>query len=200
LRRARPAPERTHRRAASGGAGGGAHRWQRFRLVAANPAVASLLPSLRPGELLVRGLRSPDILDAITRAFAARKPQKVQWRERVPVERLFEVYIAPIDLAGVPRIVMLTLRDLSEIRRVERMRVDFVANVSHELRTPLTSVLCFVETLQGPARNDPAARDRFLAIMGEQARRMSRLVDDLLSLSPSSNARICSRPRLSISR
>jgi two-component system phosphate regulon sensor histidine kinase PhoR len=154
-----------------------------FRLVAANPAVASLLPSLRPGELLVRGLRSPDILDAITRAFAARKPQKVQWRERVPVERLFEVYIAPIDLAGVPRMVMLTLRDLSEIRRVERMRVDFVANVSHELRTPLTSVLGFVETLQGPARNDPAARDRFLAIMGEQARRMSRLVDDLLSLS-----------------
>ncbi|MEA2840151.1 MAG: two-component system, OmpR family, phosphate regulon sensor histidine kinase PhoR [Methylobacteriaceae bacterium] len=154
-----------------------------FRLVAANPAVASLLPSLRPGELLVRGLRSPDILDAITRAFGERKPQKVQWLERVPVERLFDVYIAPIDLAGVPRMVMLTLRDLSETRRVERMRVDFVANVSHELRTPLTSVLGFVETLQGSARNDPIARERFLAIMGEQARRMSRLVDDLLSLS-----------------
>jgi two-component system phosphate regulon sensor histidine kinase PhoR len=107
----------------------------------------------------------------------------VQWLERVPVERLFDVYIAPIDLAGLPPMVMLTLRDLSEIRRVERMRVDFVANVSHELRTPLTSVLGFVETLQGPARNDPVARDRFLTIMGEQARRMSRLVDDLLSLS-----------------
>jgi two-component system phosphate regulon sensor histidine kinase PhoR len=154
-----------------------------FRLIAVNPAVASLLPSLRAGEPLVRGLRSPDILDAITRAFAARKPQKVQWLERVPVERLFDVYIAPIDIAGLPRMVMLTLRDLSEIRRVERMRVDFVANVSHELRTPLTSVLGFVETLQGPARNDPVARDRFLSIMGEQARRMSRLVDDLLSLS-----------------
>jgi two-component system phosphate regulon sensor histidine kinase PhoR len=63
------------------------------------------------------------------------------------------------------------------------MRVDFVANVSHELRTPLTSVLGFVETLQGPARNDPVAQDRFLSIIGEQARRMSRLVDDLLSLS-----------------
>ncbi|MBV9064682.1 MAG: two-component sensor histidine kinase [Methylobacteriaceae bacterium] len=154
-----------------------------LRLIAANPAIASLLPSLRPGELLVRGLRSPDILDAITRAFAARKPQKVQWLERVPVERLFDVYIAPVEITGLPRIVMLTLRDLTEIRRVERMRVDFVANVSHELRTPLTSVLGFVETLQGPARNDPVARDRFLSIMGEQARRMSRLVDDLLSLS-----------------
>jgi two-component system, OmpR family, phosphate regulon sensor histidine kinase PhoR len=154
-----------------------------FRLIAANPAVASLLAPLRPGELLVRGLRSPDILDAITRAFAARKPQKVQWRERVPVERLFDVYIAPIDVAGLPRMVMLTLRDLSEIRRVERMRVDFVANVSHELRTPLTSILGFIETLQEPARNDSIAQDRFLTIIGDQARRMSRLVDDLLSLS-----------------
>ncbi|MEA2760610.1 MAG: two-component system, OmpR family, phosphate regulon sensor histidine kinase PhoR [Methylobacteriaceae bacterium] len=153
------------------------------RLIAANPAASSLLPSLRPGELLVRGLRSPDILDALTRAFARRKPQKVQWLERVPVERLFDVHIAPIEFADGPRMVMLTLRDLSEIRRAERMRVDFVTNVSHELRTPLTSVLGFVETLQGPARNDPVARERFLAIMGEQARRMSRLVDDLLSLS-----------------
>jgi two-component system phosphate regulon sensor histidine kinase PhoR len=154
-----------------------------FRLIAANPAVSSLLAPLRPGELLVRGLRSPDILDAITRAFAARKPQKVQWLERVPVERLFDVYIAPIDVADLPRMVMLTLRDLSEIRRVERMRVDFVANVSHELRTPLTSILGFVETLQGPARKDAVAQDRFLTIIGDQARRMSRLVDDLLSLS-----------------
>jgi two-component system phosphate regulon sensor histidine kinase PhoR len=153
------------------------------RLIAANPAASSLLPSLRAGELLVRSIRSPDILDAITRAFAAPKPETVRWLERVPVERLLDVHIAPIDLAGLPRMVMLNLRDLSEIRRAERMRVDFVANVSHELRTPLTSLLGFVETLQGPARNDPVARDRFLAIMGEQARRMSRLVDDLLSLS-----------------
>jgi two-component system phosphate regulon sensor histidine kinase PhoR len=63
------------------------------------------------------------------------------------------------------------------------MRADFVANASHELRTPLASLLGFVETLQGPARDDPQARDRFLAIMREQALRMSRLVDDLLSLS-----------------
>jgi signal transduction histidine kinase len=62
------------------------------------------------------------------------------------------------------------------------MLVDFVANVSHELRTPLTSVLGFVETLEGPARNDPVARDP-LTIMGEQARRMLRFVDDLPSLS-----------------
>ncbi len=63
------------------------------------------------------------------------------------------------------------------------MRVDFVANASHELRTPLASLLGFVETLRGPARDDAAARERFLAIMETQARRMARLVDDLLSLS-----------------
>ncbi|MGH6840862.1 MAG: sensor histidine kinase, partial [Methylocella sp.] len=80
-------------------------------------------------------------------------------------------------------LLILTLRDLSEARRVERMRVDFVANASHELRTPLASLLGFVETLQGPAREDKDARERFLSIMREQAQRMARLVDDLLSLS-----------------
>ncbi|WP_320077103.1 histidine kinase dimerization/phospho-acceptor domain-containing protein, partial [Klebsiella pneumoniae] len=58
-----------------------------------------------------------------------------------------------------------------------------VANASHELRTPLASVVGFVETIQGPAKNDPAARERFLAIMLAQANRMARLIDDLLSLS-----------------
>ena len=63
------------------------------------------------------------------------------------------------------------------------MRVDFIANASHELRTPLASLLGFVDTLQGPAREDARAREKFLAIMREQGRRMARLVDDLLSLS-----------------
>ena len=77
----------------------------------------------------------------------------------------------------------MTLHDLAPLRRVEEMRTNFVANVSHELRTPLASLFGFIETLQGPAREDPAARDRFLAIMKEQAMRMKRLIDDLLSLS-----------------
>jgi two-component system phosphate regulon sensor histidine kinase PhoR len=75
------------------------------------------------------------------------------------------------------------LRDIAAARRSDRMRADFVANASHELRTPLASLLGFVETLRGPARDDEAARDRFLAIMHEQATRMARLIDDLLSLS-----------------
>ena len=78
---------------------------------------------------------------------------------------------------------MLFFRDLTSARRLEDMRVDFVANASHELRTPLASLLGFIETLQGPARNDPPARERFLEIMRGQAQRMTRLIDDLLSLS-----------------
>ncbi len=63
------------------------------------------------------------------------------------------------------------------------MRADFVANASHELRTPLASLTGFIETLQGPAKNDPKAQDQFLGIMLHQAERMRRLIDDLLSLS-----------------
>jgi two-component system phosphate regulon sensor histidine kinase PhoR len=72
---------------------------------------------------------------------------------------------------------------LSPLRRVEEMRADFVANASHELRTPLAALLGFIETLQGPAKNDTVAREKFLAIMQQQAARMARLIDDLLSLS-----------------
>ena len=77
----------------------------------------------------------------------------------------------------------MTIHDLTPLRRVEEMRADFVANASHELRTPLASLSGFIETLQGPAREDAAARERFLAIMKQQAFRMARLIDDLLSLS-----------------
>jgi two-component system phosphate regulon sensor histidine kinase PhoR len=77
----------------------------------------------------------------------------------------------------------MTFNDLTPLRRVEEMRADFIANASHELRTPLAALLGFIETLQGPAKGDPVAREKFLAIMQGQATRMARLIDDLLSLS-----------------
>src|SRR5208283_3307776 len=121
---------------------------------------------------------------AYRRVMASGEAETVQWSERVPVERLFDVCVAPLATASNKVVAtLLTLRDLTELRRAERMRVDFIANASHELRTPLASLLGFIETLQGSARDDAKARDRFLAIMREQGRRMARLIEDLLSLS-----------------
>jgi two-component system phosphate regulon sensor histidine kinase PhoR len=79
--------------------------------------------------------------------------------------------------------ILILLRDLTELERINQMRADFIANASHELRTPLASLRGFIETLQGTAKDDPKARERFLAIMAEQASRMTRLIDALLSLS-----------------
>lgn len=153
------------------------------RVIAANAAARVLLPNMRSDELLARSLRSPDVLDSVARVRASGRAERVVWHEKVPVERSFEVAIAPCGGDSFEPALILSLRDLTEARRLERMRVDFVANASHELRTPLASLLGFVETLQGPARDDAGARAKFLAIMREQAQRMSRLVDDLLSLS-----------------
>jgi two-component system, OmpR family, phosphate regulon sensor histidine kinase PhoR len=84
---------------------------------------------------------------------------------------------------GRSDILLMTFNDLTPLRRVEEMRADFIANASHELRTPLAALLGFIETLQGTAKDDAAARAKFLAIMQGQATRMARLIDDLLSLS-----------------
>ncbi len=154
------------------------------RPVAANKPAFTLLPAIKIGEPFVLALRTPDVIDALRRVMASGEAETVLWSERVPIERLFEVCVAPLAAAsGEVVATLLTLRDLTESRRVERMRADFIANASHELRTPLASMLGFVETLQGSAHDDPQARDKFLAIMREQGRRMARLIDDLLSLS-----------------
>jgi two-component system phosphate regulon sensor histidine kinase PhoR len=128
------------------------------------------------------------VLEAIRAVAANRQLRRTEFFQRVPTDRWWEATIAPLVLPGETpnldrNLVLLALRDLTPLRRVEEMRADFVANASHELRTPLASLSGFIETLQGPARNDAPSRDRFLAIMKEQATRMARLIDDLLSLS-----------------
>jgi two-component system phosphate regulon sensor histidine kinase PhoR len=153
------------------------------RARATSPALRALIPSLSIGQPLSLVMRDPDLVEAIAKVTREGGREVIELAERVPFERNFRIHIAAPDGAGSPRPVLLTFEDLSELRVTERMRVDFVANASHELRTPLASLLGFVETLQGPARNDAAARERFLAIMREQGLRMARLVDDLLSLS-----------------
>lgn len=146
----------------------------------------------RVGDPLSFSLRAPSLLEAFDRATSSASFERIVWMEKVPTEAWYEASLAPIYLPGTsralprrprPDFVLVTITDMTEQRRLERMRTDFVANASHELRTPLASLAGFIETLQGPAKNDPEARERFLAIMFEQAGRMRRLIDDILSLS-----------------
>jgi two-component system phosphate regulon sensor histidine kinase PhoR len=156
------------------------------RVVALNERARALAPALRQGEPVSFALRMPELIEAIGRAAAQGEEQRVVYFERVPLDRWFETIVMPVKReAGAtrPDLVLMTFHDLTPLRRVEEMRADFVANASHELRTPLAALLGFIETLQGSAREDAKARARFLAIMQEQARRMARLIDDLLSLS-----------------
>ena len=156
------------------------------RVLALNDGARSLAPALRQGELVSLALRMPELIEAIGRAYARGEEQHVQYSERVPIERWFETIVIPVQREpklGRPDLVLMTFHDLTPLRRAEEMRADFVANASHELRTPLAALSGFIETLQGSARDDAKARERFLAIMQDQARRMARLIDDLLSLS-----------------
>lgn len=157
------------------------------RVIAFNAGAAAVAPALRRGEAALIALRTPELVDAIRGAGKRREPQHTEFFERVPVDRWFEAFVTPIRLPtafeGASDLLLMTFNDLTPLHRVEQMRADFVANASHELRTPLAALLGFIETLQGPAKSDAVAREKFLTIMQQQATRMARLIDDLLSLS-----------------
>jgi two-component system, OmpR family, phosphate regulon sensor histidine kinase PhoR len=156
-------------------------------VVASNASARAIAPALTRGAPLSLAFRIPDIIEAARRAVDSGQAQRVEFFEKVPADRWSEAFIVPVALAqaiaGRRELVLVTLHDLTPLKRVEEMRADFVANASHELRTPLASLSGFIETLQGSARNDTQARERFLDIMKAQANRMARLIDDLLSLS-----------------
>lgn len=152
----------------------------------ANEAARSTFPGLRQGYPFSAAIRAPDVLTALENVQARGGAAQVDLVEHVPVERSFALDIRRLPGAAQERredIIVIHMSETTKARRIEAMRVDFVANASHELRTPLASILGFIETLQGPAKDDVKARGHFLDIMANQARRMARLIDDLLSLS-----------------
>ncbi len=133
-------------------------------------------------------LRHPLLRAAIDRAALEATNQRAALALAAPVPRELDATAIPLGrdgegTVGEPGRIVVVLSDRTRERAVERMRADFVANVSHELRTPLASLTGFIETLRGPAADDPPAQQRFLGIMAEEAARMNRLIDDLLSLS-----------------
>jgi two-component system phosphate regulon sensor histidine kinase PhoR len=156
--------------------------------VAANARARLVLPSLRLQQPVVLALHAAELIETIDRAIATGQPGRAHFSEQVPAQRWYEVHVIPVrQPAGAPvsgrSLLFLTFHDLTPLYRVEQVRADFVANASHELRTPLAALSGFIDTLQGPARDDAEAREKFLGIMQGQASRMARLIDDLLSLS-----------------
>jgi two-component system, OmpR family, phosphate regulon sensor histidine kinase PhoR len=157
------------------------------RVIHLNAAAAQLAPALRKNELAQFALRSPEIITALREAIATTETRRATYLDHVPVDRWMELIVTPVPVptlfGGMDRCMLMTFHDQTPLRRVEEMRADFVANASHELRTPLAALSGFIDTLQGPAKDDAKARERFLGIMHTQATRMARLIDDLLSLS-----------------
>ncbi|SNR40383.1 ATP-binding protein [Puniceibacterium sediminis] len=153
------------------------------RIEGANAAAMKLLGDGIQGRHFITALRQPALLDAIEATLRDGKPRQSRYLTNDGrQDTTFQVSCRAVPLAQGPG-ALVVFEDVTHLEQAGQMRRDFVANVSHELRTPLTALMGFIETLKGPARNDAAARDRFLGIMESEAGRMNRLVGDLLSLS-----------------
>jgi two-component system phosphate regulon sensor histidine kinase PhoR len=155
----------------------------RSAVIHQNAAAARQFPGLVADGPLILSLRAPVIVGALDAVRRSGEPQTVELHQSIPTETWHRVTVAPLRQGDGRGVLILTLHSLTDEKRLETLRTDFVANASHELRTPLTSLLGFIDTLTGPAARDPAAQSKFLGIMRTQAIRMSKLIDDLLSLS-----------------
>ena len=150
-------------------------------IVALNDLAEAVLGKAVLGRHFATAVRHPKLVAAVEQGLMSRTPQTIAYQI---VENGEDVnYKGHLQVIGDTDLLLFSLENVSGVERAEQMRRDFIANVSHELRTPLTSVMGFIETLRGPARNDAKAQDRFLATMADEAERMNRLVGDLLSLS-----------------
>jgi two-component system phosphate regulon sensor histidine kinase PhoR len=150
-----------------------------------NRAGRELFGAHMVGRDLAMAIRHPAVLDAVDAILAGIDSRTTEVTLPLGVPRSFQVHAAGIpagaDTGGVMAVLVLSETTLA--RRAEAMRAEFIANASHELRSPLAALLGFIETLRGPAKNDDDAQARFLEIMHREAKRMTRLLDDLFSLS-----------------
>jgi len=153
----------------------------------ANAAAHEQFGQFSAGNPFSFTMRVPELIRAVELVGRTGRTERARWSEKVPTSLWYEAFIAPCQLSGngpePSAAIVVLVRDLTEQQRLHRMREDFVANASHELRTPLAALMGFIETLQGPAKDDARAREQFLGIMQAQAERMKRLTDALLSLS-----------------
>jgi two-component system, OmpR family, phosphate regulon sensor histidine kinase PhoR len=152
-------------------------------IVATNALARTLFGTGIEGRHYILTLRQPGLLEAIEITLRDRQPTQARHIITGPSREItYRVQISPVAGEGQQG-ALCVFEDITDAEQIGQIRRDFVANVSHELRTPLTALLGFIETLRGAARDDSAARERFLAIMEREAGRMNRLVRDLLHLS-----------------
>jgi two-component system, OmpR family, phosphate regulon sensor histidine kinase PhoR len=157
---------------------------ERRRIVRTNAQGAAFVGAAAEPRDLAAALRNPAVLAAADAVLRGEPAQIVDFTLMVPAERQLRARFSRIGRPSLDgAVAALSLHDITQLKRAEQMRADFIANASHELRTPLATLIGFIETLRGPAREDSEARERFLAIMHGQANRMARLVENLLSLS-----------------
>ena len=150
----------------------------------ANQAAETILDEALAGKKLPSVLRAPALLGAANAVIAGAGSQQATFDLGGDTPRRLEGHMRALgDSYPTHGTIALLLHDVTELWRTERLRADFVANASHEIRTPLATLVGAVETVLGPARDDPEARQKFLLMMQEHAERIERLVDDLLSLS-----------------
>jgi two-component system phosphate regulon sensor histidine kinase PhoR len=151
------------------------------RIVFANAAARDFFRLTGEAPMLIAAIRRPEVLEVIEASLTEGREGEAAFELQ---DRVLRALIRPIPPAADGALqALVVIRDETEARRSDRMRADFMANASHELRTPLASITGFIETLQGHAKDDEAARGKFLGIMSAQAERMGRLIDDLMSLS-----------------
>jgi len=156
------------------------------RVAYANQFAYDLLPDMVIRQHFSETLDAPKFIEAVQVAIDSGKTGKVRFSLKSGPERFFVAHIGLLPAGsefGKSIRVIAAIEERTTMLKSEQMRSDFIANVSHELRTPLATILGYIETLQGHAKDDPAAHERFLAIMAKQASRMQNLVNDLMSLN-----------------
>ena len=156
------------------------------KLVCANDKLREMFPRASKGVDLALVTRDPLLLETVRQVLLRKKAGECELRIGHSPSRTFKAYASPIfSNSGAHSLdgVSLSLIEITDSLEAERMYSVFVANVSHELRSPLTTLISAIDTLEGPAADDPSATKRFLNLMMRESQRMKRLIDDLLSLS-----------------
>ena len=155
------------------------------RVLMANRALRDLYGLTRPlpGRLPVEAVRNAAVGEAIEDALAGRGPTYCEITEGSGPPRYLDVHTAPIPGPEGVSGTVTVFYEITRLRRLERMRQDFVANVSHELRTPLTAIKGCAETLADGALRDPEAAQRFVGVINNHADRLTTLLNDLLDLA-----------------